>query len=185
MPELTLSRLKEVLEYSPVTGVFRWKVARGSRKAGEVAGGVGRWGYYRIRVDGRLYPAHRLAWMYVNGELPEHQLDHENGVRDYNQILNLRSATYAINNKNKSVRRDNTSGVTGVRWHKQCSKWQAQVMSNGKQVHLGLFERKEEAVAARKAAEKRFGFHPNHGLSKTERASYTKEVNRQNIDLTQ
>ena len=90
---LTQARLKKLLSYNTDTGEFRWRVTRrGAARAGSVAGCVRHDGYVRIAIDGKRYLAHRLAWLYVHGELvPE--LDHANGVRSDNRLDNLRPAT--------------------------------------------------------------------------------------------
>ena len=85
---LTAERLREVLDYDPDTGVFTRKVRTASSvKVGDVAGSLNGKGYIRIRVDGRLYFAHRLAWLYVHGEWPVDQVDHINGIKNDNRIV--------------------------------------------------------------------------------------------------
>ena len=154
-PELTAEYLRSVLHYEPETGIFTWKV-RTSRsvKVGDIAGCPGGGGYPQIRVQRRLHQAHRLAWLYVYGEWPEDQIDHINRIRTDNRISNLREVTNKQNNQNRSKPSNNTSGHPGVHWYKQRSKWQAQITHNQKQIHLGYFSILEEAISARKAAEK-------------------------------
>lgn len=159
---ITQERLKELLDYDPGTGVFTWRIDRtGTAKAGSVAGSLDADGYPQIKVDNRLYKAHRLAWLYIYGELPPHQIDHINRVRTDNRICNLRTATNAENLQNQRKRRNNTSGVIGVSWRKGLSKWQARIMFNGRCIHLGYYKTIEEAAAARAAAKaKLHTFHP-------------------------
>ena len=152
---LTAEHLRSVLHYEPETGIFTRKVrTANSVKVGDIAGGPDSDGYLRIKVQSRKYQAHRLAWLYVYGVWPKDQLDHVNRVRTDNRISNLREATVKQNNQNKSKSSNNTSGHSGVSWYKRDSKWQAQITHNQKQIHLGYFNILEEAVAARKAAEK-------------------------------
>ena len=107
-----------------------------------------------IRLQSRLHKAHRLAWFYVYGSWPNDQIDHINRNKTDNRIANLREVTNKQNQQNASKRSDNTSGHPGVSWYKRDSKWQARIKHNQKDTHLGYFENLEEAIAARKAAEK-------------------------------
>lgn len=139
---LTQERLKELLSYDPETGVFTRIVSTSSNaKAGQVAGSVNKIsGYREIRVDDTLYYGHRLAWLYVYGSWPEHQVDHANRIRSDNRICNLRSASSLENSQNQRLRSTNTSGLKGVTWHKAGKKWAAQIVFKGKNHHLGLFD---------------------------------------------
>lgn len=93
---LTPEKLRELLDYNPVTGKFFW--GSGPRFGREVATPHIR-GYLRVHVAGRAYLAHRLAWFYVHGEWPAHVIDHINCVKTDNRIANLRSVTSAENNR--------------------------------------------------------------------------------------
>jgi hypothetical protein len=90
----------------------------------------------------------------VHGVWPEDQIDHINRDRADNRIENLREVTNKQNQQNRSTNSDNTSGHTGVSWYKPYSKWRAQIKHNHKVIHLGYFTNIEDAIAARKAAEK-------------------------------
>ena len=154
-PELTAEYLRSILSYDPATGIFTWKVRTANQvKVGDVAGCPDGRGYLQIRVQSRKYLAHRLAWLYVYGEWPKGQIDHINRIRTDNRIANLREVSHKQNQQNRSKSSHNTSGHPGVHWNKRDSKWQAQIRHNRKHFHLGLFKSLEEAVAARKAAEK-------------------------------
>jgi hypothetical protein len=149
---LTQSRLKELLHYDPETGLFTWLVSTSNCvKVGDVAGSVSH-GYRIIKIDGKKYGAHRLAFLYITGNLPENDTDHINGIRDDNRWCNLREATRAENMQNKAPYKAGTSKYPGVYWHKQRQKWVAQITINGKQKHIGLFETEEEAYSAYCAA---------------------------------
>lgn len=145
---LTQSRLKELLHYDPDTGVFtRAKAVRGHKK-GAVAGCDNGRGYIRIKVDGRYFLAHRLAWLYETASFPEGEIDHINRNGLDNRIKNLRTVTRSENLLNKGLDHRNTSGVKNVSWDQHREKWVAQVRRNKKQFNLGRFATKDEAVAA-------------------------------------
>lgn len=153
--ELTAEYLRSILDYEPETGIFTRKVRTAARvKVGDVAGSLDGGGYLQIRVQSQRYRAHRLAWLYVYGAWPKDQLDHINRIRTDNRIANLREASHKQNNQNKSKQSNNTSGHPGIYRHKRISKWRAQIKHNQKHISLGYFENLEEAIAARKAAEK-------------------------------
>jgi hypothetical protein len=149
---LTQERLKEVLDYDPGTGVFRWRATGSGRKA-KVGSELNGRGYLQVRVAGKRYYAHRLAWLYVYGAWPREYIDHINRDTADNRIANLREATPAENQQNRDTNKNNTSGYLGVSWRKDCSRWAAKIMVDGKHHRLGLFKDLADAVAARKAAE--------------------------------
>lgn len=92
------------------------------------------------------------------------EIDHINHNRSDNRLNNLREVTHVENGHNISKKTNNTTGYTGVVYHKATGKWLAQIMINGKNKYLGLFSTIEEAVEKRKEAEKDFNFYANHGL---------------------
>lgn len=150
---LTQERLKELLDYNPETGVFVWRVSKGTRKAGRVAGAVNITGYVDIAIDGKKHRAHRLAWLYTYGCWPNKDIDHINRIRTDNRIENLRDTDKNEWNRDKQV--NNTSGYTGVSWHKWTKKWIAKIKVYGKNTHLGLFDTPEAANAAYMAAKEK------------------------------
>lgn len=135
-----------------------------SRFAGKVAGAVNNRGYCEINIGGTLHLRHRLIWQIATGEVPE-VIDHIEGVTVSDRISNLRNVSQADNLKNLSRQCRNKSGCTGVDWYEPSRKWRATIRSDGKRHHLGHFETKEAAIAARKSAEAQHGFHQNHGKS--------------------
>ena len=175
-------KLKEILDYNPVTGQLTWKADRRCKvKIGDVAGSINthhKTGkkYILIGTLGKQYRAHRVAWFIYHGTEPEFEIDHINGDGTDNRIVNLRMTTTQGNSRNQRNRSTNTSGVMGVRWVKKANKWVAGISHKGKNVHLGLFTDFNEAVKVRKAAEKLYGYHPNHGsnrpLEKLKRRCY-------------
>ena len=174
--------LRELLDYDPQTGILTWKsrdtsmfrdgmqtashrAARwNSRLAGKEAFTASNSYGYRVgRIFNMGYLASRVIWAIHYGVWPVAGTDHINGKRDDNRIENPRDATQAQNMQNTAIPVTNTSGVMGVCWHAQRSKWAARIRANGKMKHLGLFANFDDAVACRKSAEAEFGYHANHG----------------------
>lgn len=152
---ITLERLRELLHYDPVTGIFTWRVKRrNGAKPGDVAGYRTSKGYIRICLDGiKAYGAHSLAMFYVDGEWPKDLPDHINGDGSDNRIDNLRPATQAQNNSNRGIPAHNSSGAKGVRWHKGRQRWRAQIGVNGKEKTIGEYRQFCAAIKARRIAE--------------------------------
>ncbi len=139
----------DILSYSPETGEFRWRVRRSNKcPEGALAGGLNGSGYRQIEIDGVVYQCHRLAWLFVKGVWPKEEIDHENTKRDDNWIDNLREATKSQNQHNRR-RQEGSSKYKGVHFHKLTGKWGAKIQVNGKNLHLGLFEREEDAALVR------------------------------------
>lgn len=147
--EFTAARLRELLHYEPRTGKFT--------KRGKPVGFITGMGYEYLYLDKKSRLAHRMAWLYVYGELPKHQIDHINGVRTDNRISNLRDVVPRVNNENKvKVRCDNkSSGMTGVSWHVHSAKWRARIWQRGVEYRLGLFDTPEGASDAYTEAKRR------------------------------
>lgn len=145
-------RLKQLLDYDPDTGAFRWKITKGRAKSGQFAGATDAYGYRVIRVDGVLYKAHRLAWLHVHGEWPNGLLDHINRAPGDNRLCNLREATQSENMHNAN--RKSVSGVPGVRWRPERNKWVAQIRVGYRSHMIGAFASKQEAIEARRQAER-------------------------------
>lgn len=160
---LTQERLRELLSYSESSGLFTWITKKGNQHQilGSVAGSQRSSGYISIGIDGKNYMAHRLAWIYVHGHLPESGIDHVNGVKTDNRIANLRKANQSENLQNQTICTRNTSGVQGVSWSKIARKWHAYISLNRKRVNLGLYSNIEDAATARKKAKSEYhNFHP-------------------------
>lgn len=154
------SRLAHLLDYDRETGVFTWRRPSSNRvQAGQAAGSLLTNGYLNIAIDGRRYRAHRLAWLYVYGRMPEDQIDHINRNKLDNRIANLREATNLENHRNMPRQKNNTSGIIGVSWCAYYQKWRAHITVLGKLIHLKYSDSLLEAASARKAAEIRYGFH--------------------------
>jgi hypothetical protein len=159
---ISAARLRELYEYDPASGQFRRRVSSGGEWAGTVAGGVQSNGYRHIKIDGRQYKAHRLAFLYMGVPLAG-EVDHVNGRRDDNRWSNLRDVPRAENVKNKRAYRNGSSPVPGVAWDKRHMKWGVKCQAGGVVHWLGRFVCLGEAVRARVQAGREYGFHPNHG----------------------
>lgn len=142
---LTQTTLKEWLHYEPNTGVFTWlKQPTASVPVGSIAG----WqhhDYCKICLLSTHYPAHRLAWLYVYGVLPDKSLDHINGDKSDNRISNLRMATCSENGINRTAPANNSSGYKGVSWQTKVQAWVAAITKDGKHVYAGQANSPEEA----------------------------------------
>jgi hypothetical protein len=179
---ITQAKLKEILHYDTDTGVFTWKlrpvinsydVRRNTRYAGKTAGCLSHVsGYILIGINGKVYRAHRLAWLVTNGRWPYDQLDHKNQIRTDNRISNLREVSNQENMKNSSLRTDNTSGTVGVAVCKKPGKWTAYIYAEGRKINLISNASHKDAVEARKRAEVLHGFHINHGNATTQKYPY-------------
>lgn len=167
-PILTPQRLKELLHYDPVSGLFRWKErpknkSWNNRYAGREAGAVRDGGYIQIHIDGRFYRAHRLAWLYTHNEWPQHQIDHTNGIRHDNSIRNLRDVTGEINSQNqRGPRTDSSTSLLGVTKIAGSGRYMAQIRAKGGKMYLGMFSCPEKAHQAYVAAKRKY--HPGSTL---------------------
>jgi len=177
---IPIETLERIIRYDSETGELFWLHRPPDLFAARIRpGGAASWntkysnrpvalhlsgkGYYKIKVFGKFYSAHRVIFALAHRRWPLLAIDHIDGNRLNNCLYNLREATYFDNARNATKPRNNTSGVVGVFWHKVKKCWAASIRENGKHRHLGYFSRKADAVAVRKAAESEVGFHPNHG----------------------
>ena len=175
--------VRELLEYFPETGKLYWKPRSrewfqtersmkyfNNRFAGKEAGSIksrnnDTYHPIQVKIDGRLYFAHRLIWLYMQGVPIPDQIDHINGDASDNRWNNLRASYHEQNMRNKKKYSNNESGITGVRWNKSKSRWVAYCQDNGKHKHLGSFKTKEEAIQMLKSYRESIGYHENHGRS--------------------
>lgn len=164
--------LWKLLHYDPVTGKLLWKerpIDKYQDKAWnkkyanrEAFTAIDRKGYKVGAIDSVNVRSHRVIWKMVHGVDPE-QIDHINGDRLDNRLVNLRNVTGQENQMNMKKPVNNKSGVQGVHWNKQKEKWDAYITHKGVRYNLGRFCTKDEAISVRQQAEKDCGFHENHG----------------------
>jgi hypothetical protein len=159
---ITQDYVNQLFEYRD--GELYWKV-KSSKKIliGEKSGAKRKDGYCLTGINGKGYLNHRLIFLMHHGYLPE-CLDHIDGNRLNNKIKNLRPATMTQNAYNSKLKKDNSSGVKGVSWHKQANKWQVRVRINGKRKNFGVFDNLELAdLVAQEIRNKYHGAFVNHG----------------------
>ncbi len=154
---LTQERLREVLHYDPATGTWTWLVDvrcgnrhnRISVPSGSIAGCVTRFGkinYIEIRVDGRKYLAHRLAFLYVEGHIPR-LVDHDDTDGLNNKWTNLRPCSRSTNGMNRGRQANNTSGFKGVSEDRRSGRFDVHITRDGHTHYLGQFDRPEDGAA--------------------------------------
>jgi hypothetical protein len=185
LPEQSV--LNALLSYDPATGKLFWRerppsmfasnrtsaedkaMAWNRQWAGkEALRSLSVGGYLKGGLCKQHVMAHRVIWKMVFGE-DANQIDHINGDRTDNRLVNLRSVSVAENNRNRRLPVTNKSGVMGVCWATSVNKWMAYVRGeNRKIIHLGFFEDKAQAARARAEACRSLGYHPNHGQRASE-----------------
>lgn len=149
MKTLTHERLKEVLLYFPHNGEFCWRGKDFKRKCGCFKR------YVEIRIDGKYYLAHRLAWFYMTGEWPSQDIDHEDTNKHNNQWDNLRLTTESQNMQNqRKAQSDSSTGLLGV--VPVGKTFQARICLNGKTKHIGVYKTAEIAHAAYIEAKRKY-----------------------------
>jgi hypothetical protein len=153
---ITQDRLKNLVSYNPETGEFTSLVNRRMIKAGQRLGYINRAGYYVMRIDGRTYYSHVIAWIYMNGSRPEKEVDHIDLNKLNNKWDNLRAATGQQNSANKTKRSDSKQPYKGIQ--PKGRKWFYYITVAGKRFRSGVFETPELAHAAyAKKAKEFFG----------------------------
>lgn len=170
---ITQAELKEILYYDEFTGYFMWLKSKGPRaQAGSRAGSKDKKlngkTYIRICCNGVIYYAPRLAVLYMEGSFPPEEIDHISGDGTDNRWTNIRKVSGRENSKNARLHSNNTSGCSGVTFHKATQKWLVRIGNNtgGPTNHVGVYPTKEEAIAVRKVAEKEREYHKNHGTNR-------------------
>lgn len=159
--DLTAQRLRETLSYDQSTGLFCWLASRSNVRAGSVAGATKSDGYTQIGIDGRLYLAHRLAFLYVLGSMPSGDVDHINGVISDNRFSNLRDVPRLINMQNqRRAQKSNISGFLGVGFDRRRMKApfyaRIRLPGNTRPTFLGYFDSPSKASEAYIAAKRQF-----------------------------
>lgn len=147
---LTAARLRDLLHYDRKTGFFTWRITKANHRAGTRAGTKPSKAhpYKRIGIDGFVYQANRLAWLYVTGEWPKHEVDHWNGVKSDDAWINLRDVDHGTNQENRRTPgRNNRIGLLGVKVARG-GKFSARLQVKKVRVYLGVFDTAPLAHAA-------------------------------------
>lgn len=146
---ITAENVRDIFDYDPLSGVFKWKVRPRSRTMiGDQAGTADPKGYVAVVYKRKRYYCHRLAWLWMTGDWPPEEIDHRNRQRGDNRFANLRCATSAQNKQNMA-----RAGQPGVRFFQ--GRHVARICADGREIHLGRFRELHDAIAARVAAETR------------------------------
>jgi HNH endonuclease/AP2 domain len=172
--DITAELARQLLDYNPETGVFRWKARTpgmfiespgrtavhkcrnwNARYAGKEAGYRHKSGYVTVAIWDKAYYVHHLAWLIMTGDWPFPGIDHRNRIPWENWFDNLRLATQVENGQNCKKSKNNTSGFIGVSWSRVAKRWHASITKDYRAVHLGYFDTPEEAHEAYKAAKRR------------------------------
>lgn len=146
---VSADRVRELLSYDPITGSFTWLVKRPHVEIGQIAGHMGIGGYWTLKIDGQIYKAHRIAWLFQTGTWPSSEIDHINGHRADNSWINLRLATHSQNQANGRMYRNNKCGFKGVSpTYTPPGRFRARIRKDGTERSLGVFLTAEEAHRA-------------------------------------
>lgn len=148
--------IKDYISYNPKTGVLTWKKNSGfKQKVGHEITCKNFDGYITVGFKCKRYRGHRVAWFITYGEWPK-EIDHINGIRDDNRLINLRKITRKFNNINSKLRKDNLSGKAGVSKCAYGNKWVVRISTKNKYLMIGRFDNLQNAIDARIAAELKY-----------------------------
>jgi len=182
---VSVDQLRQFLIACPSAGLLRWKKRRAGMRFGDKTvsahgasifnskfsanpvGCIGPRGYLRFGLLGYDVSNHRVLWALCSGAWPDRKVDHTNGVRSDNRLVNLRLVDDTLHCRNIARPRTNTSGFIGV-CKTSAGRWRAYINLDNRQHHVGVFDTPEEAARAREAVAARYGFHPNHGRALNE-----------------
>ncbi len=151
--DLTAEYVRQIFDYNPEIGELRWKLRTdlrpcdSARLVGRLAGSV-KSDCVNIKINGKMYKAHRVIFLWMKGEWPKYQCDHVDVETSNNRWSNLREATQSQNQANKRLYKNNSSGLKGVHWRSDVGKYQAQINKSGKRTHLGYFDDPNDGHAA-------------------------------------
>lgn len=167
---------KSRVSYDPNLGILTWLPIEGdharaktfnAKYAGKECKNLDNKGYIFLVVNLNGFKfnvlAHRLAWFITNGEIPDGEIDHINGIRNDNRLANLRCVSRSVNMRNARMPSNNKSGFIGVSYVKQTGKWRAKATGDGKRIHLGYFTSIDEAAAVVKEFRSANGYTDRHG----------------------
>lgn len=171
---LTLEYLRECFTYNAETGLLIWNVRPSRHFPNNNDGGFNTRFSHRnagtklrdhlaVQVAGDKHYVHRIGWALHYGQYPDGPLDHINGNGFDNRIVNLREVSHEDNTHNQKIRKNNKSGCMGVSYRKDSGKFTARINTPSGRKNIGVYANLDDAIAARKEAEKHYGYHENHG----------------------
>ena len=147
--KITQQKIRQILSFEPDSGTFRWRERHGNKAIGSIAGHADHLGYWKVKIQGHSYRAHKLAWLYVFGEWPTFPIDHIDGNKANNAIANLRDGSCGVNQQN--VRRpqtNNKSGYLGVHKRSDSKTYRVAISVDGVLRHFGGFKSAKDASDA-------------------------------------
>lgn len=161
---VSVEEMSQVVCYDGESGEIRWKKKVGARGVvGKLAGGKNSGGYPMMKYRGYSFFHHRIAIAFCTGSWPELEVDHIDGKKDNNCLCNLREVSPCDNARNKKRYKNNTSGVSGVRFRNKKPTWHVYISAGGREKYLGAYGNLLDAAAARRSQELALGYHENHG----------------------
>lgn len=162
---ITFEEASNLLDYDPNLGLLTWREKPSKRVLlSAKVGHLEKHGYMTVKLHGRKYGYHRIAWLLFYREWPKNQIDHKDQDPTNNRISNLREANSAQNLQNRKTPKNNTTGVKGCSWSPAYGQFRVRFQKDGKSIHVGYFNSIEEAnIAAKIARSKHFGEFANHG----------------------
>lgn len=179
MQIISREQLKQYVTYDSETGVFnhtvrplsmfttvrnmkKWNTRYALKVSGRKRTHKNGKSYWYITINDKEYLAHRMAWLYEYGKLPDRHIDHLDGDGTNNRILNLRDVDISDNAKNSKLYSTSKTGVNGVTIHGQNGKYVSKIQADNITHSLGCYDDFFEACCARKSAERKFNFHINN-----------------------
>jgi len=141
-------KIEDYIRYDQDTGLLFWIKDYARQLGGNRAGRVNTLGYVVVHFEKKYWLGHRLAWYLATGNHPKYQIDHINGDRADNRLINLREASHGENNRNRGAHKDNVSGFKGVAYMKRDGRYKARINVNKVCINLGHYDTAEEAHEA-------------------------------------
>ena len=156
--KLDQTKLKIILNYDKSTGIFTINSPYcHKQRIGQIVGTKRIFGYLGCQINNYNYLMHRLAWLYIYGVWPTHEIDHRNGIKTDNRISNLRDCNHNINTQNKTKpHSNNRSGYLGVSPNHSRNKWRVRIGVNNKYIHIGYYDSPESAYKAYLNAKRKY-----------------------------
>lgn len=175
---ITQELVRKLFNYNPKTGILTRRISGRCSNKGDIAGRTNFDGYLGISINKKNYLIHQIVWLYVYGLLTTKenklQIDHINRIKNDNRLCNLRITNQTGNNQNRNLYiRNNISDVVGVSFRQYT--WIAYITISKKNIYLGQYITKLEAVKARYKAELKYDWLNKNSTAKQYLLTYLKE----------